>query len=63
MAKTYTCSSCGAIYICGRNDDDVLAEYHRNFPGAGDDEKRVVCDDCYTTMRRAMPFPGDAQNG
>jgi hypothetical protein len=48
LPTEYRCAVCGDIYTFARSHEECLAEEADNFGGPLDDDDRiVVCDDCY----------------
>lgn len=51
---SYTCANCHSTYKKAWSDEEADKEFEQNFPGSND-EKAIVCDDCYQMMIEARP--------
>lgn len=54
-AAMFTCELCRLIFRKERSDAEAMAEYVDRFPGFEQEDRSIVCDDCY---RKIM---GDAR--
>lgn len=59
----YRCAHCGAIEETTTSEEEMRAEFERNFgkpfaKAAREDSMAVVCDDCYQMMISKIPPPG-----
>lgn len=43
----YKCDSCKGVFEKAWSDEEALAEMERDFPSLPEEERAVVCDDCY----------------
>ena len=43
----FVCAVCQEDCVSDRSDEDVAAEFAVDFPGCENDERVIVCDDCY----------------
>jgi DNA-directed RNA polymerase subunit RPC12/RpoP len=46
----YTCGDCGETFESAWSEEEALAEMHRDFGDLAQDDRVVVCDDCYQAM-------------
>lgn len=46
----FRCAVCRGIFEKGWSDDEAAAELTTTFPGIGQDECALVCDDCFEKM-------------
>jgi hypothetical protein len=49
--QEYLCAICGKTFIGTRSDDVALAEMERDFGPVPEEEREVVCEDCYAIIR------------
>lgn len=54
----YQCAKCGDIFTRTTPVEKMMKEYHRDFPGVSDEEREIVCHDCWKMMTRKIPPPG-----
>ncbi len=47
MAEEYACAHCGETYKKGWSEKEATAEAKANWGDLPDDDKAVVCDDCF----------------
>ena len=50
----YQCAVCGGVFEKGWSDDEAAAELGEVFPGIGQQDCVLVCDDCYRLMGLAQ---------
>ena len=51
MSGIYTCANCGKRFESEWSDEEVRKEAEENgFGDLPDDEKAIVCDDCYNKI-------------
>jgi DNA-directed RNA polymerase subunit RPC12/RpoP len=48
--KTYQCGNCKGIFERTRTDAECLEEFERLMPECVNDEKAIVCDNCWTKI-------------
>lgn len=52
---TFTCAACGGVYVALATDEEVAAEAAAAFSPDELVDAASVCDDCWHSMRAAMP--------
>lgn len=48
--RTYTCASCHGVFETEYTEEDCRNEAIENFPDWDQEDKVVICDDCYKKM-------------
>ena len=51
-AGHYRCDHCQGVFEKGRSDEEALAEAAETFPDMAEDDRAVVCDECYKDFMR-----------
>lgn len=41
------CACCGNTEISGTSDEEMLKEQHKLFPGLSEEDRAIVCYDCF----------------
>lgn len=54
---TFKCSRCKGVFDKEWSDEEAAEELAENFPGYGQDECDIVCDDCYAWLLRQSMRP------
>lgn len=60
VARCCTCARCGDTFPSAWTEEEALAEMRSNFGDVPEDQRVVVCDDCYQFMTSIIPLPGQA---
>ena len=50
--KTYTCAICGETYEYEWSDEEALAEFKAKYGDVPEEERDVICDDCYQPFEK-----------
>ena len=54
---TFTCYTCGGVFLVEWSDEEAQEELERNFGGDTKPENcEVVCDDCYEAIMDGTPI-------
>lgn len=51
---TFTCACCQGVFNKEGTDEEAAAELAAAYPGTTMDECDLVCDECYTALRREV---------
>jgi hypothetical protein len=53
VSETYTCASCGGVFVKGWSDEEARAEHEAVFGLTVEQvaDPVTICDDCYVAMR------------
>ena len=51
MNNEFQCAVCEEEFICGWSDEEAIDEYKEIFPGMENEEKVLVCDDCFNQVK------------
>lgn len=51
----YKCELCKGVFKKGWSDKEMLVEMERDFPNLPEEERAVVCDDCYNALIPIQP--------
>ena len=51
----YQCAKCRGIYEKGWTDEEALEEQESIFGKIPEQEKAVICDDCFNEMKHSFP--------
>jgi DNA-directed RNA polymerase subunit RPC12/RpoP len=54
MTNEYTCVRCGGTFLTNRSDDEAREEALALFPNIEEDEKQVLCEDCWQLFMQWM---------
>lgn len=52
MAETYKCGHCKEVFEKAWSDEEALAEMKQEWGNLAEDNRAVVCDDCFNKFYR-----------
>jgi DNA-directed RNA polymerase subunit RPC12/RpoP len=58
----YKCAVCGGVFDKVWSDEEAMEEYHKEFPGVPDEDREIVCDDCWNEITAQVPPTGRRLN-
>lgn len=50
MPEIIVCDRCGYTFVSERAEGDAMQEYRDTFPTMVDEERSVLCEECYTVV-------------
>ena len=54
IEDTYTCSTCGGTFAKEITDEESIRESEKIFGPIPEEDRRIVCDDCFKDILRAQ---------
>lgn len=52
MTDTYTCERCKGVFEKGWTDEEAAAEAQQLFGDLSEDDKAVLCEDCFQALMK-----------
>lgn len=56
MSDQFKCVQCNGTFEKAWTDEEAMAEAEENFGEIPDDQREVVCDDCFEKMTAILPI-------